>query len=563
MPPAFSSPGLSIRVLGELRVLRGGSPLPLPPSKKTRALLGYLVLTEREHRRDRLCSLFWDVTDDPRGALRWSISKLRALCDEPGAVRIVSDHDAVSFRAHGAAIDWLEVRARAAGDALERLEFDELERLALEFRGELLSGLALEDFDEFQSWCVAQREQARLLHAGVLRALVRRSPSPERALAHARALLRVDSLSQPARALLIDLLGQLGLGAEVEQQYRTGRRLLSELSMSVTDELEEAYRRARRAATERRSVEGRTSLVEAVRALEPPAGEPRETAVVVANPAPAPESVPLVGRERECRELRALLDEAAQGSARVVVLSGDAGVGKSRLLGELALEGSRRGASVLVGQAYEVESGRPYGPWIDALRRIPRAVVGSRLAEELAVLVPEWAPERAARQTEEQLFGAVCDLVAARAHSAPPVIVAFDDAHWLDEPSSRLLHYVARLSRHRPLLVVLSARDGELFDNVAITRALRSLRRDGSLRELALGPLSSDAIAAIAEHLQASAHAARVFAESAGNPLFAIELFRALPGGAQGVSGTLSTLIHDRVQALSEPAVEVLRWASV
>ena len=75
---------LIIQTLGDLEVRRAGRSLLLPPSKKTRALLAYLAVTGRAHRRERLCSLLWDVTDDPRGALRWSLSKLRALVDEPG-----------------------------------------------------------------------------------------------------------------------------------------------------------------------------------------------------------------------------------------------------------------------------------------------------------------------------------------------------------------------------------------------------------------------------------------------------------------------------------------------
>jgi predicted ATPase len=270
-----------------------------------------------------------------------------------------------------------------------------------------------------------------------------------------------------------------------------------------------------------------------------------------------------VGREREQGALAALLDDAGQGRARVVLLSGEAGVGKSRLANELVQVARRRRASVLQAQAYEVEAGRPYGPWIDALRQVPRTLVGSRLAAELAMLVPEWAAEPAPRPSEEQLFGAVCELLAARAHSAPPVLLLFDDVHWLDEPSCRLLHYVARFSRHRPLLVLLAARDGELFDNAASMRVLRSLRRDGLLAELPVGPLAAEAIERIAAHLRAGASAERIYAESAGNALFAIELARAAASATEALSSTLSALIRDRVEALPALAADVLRWAAV
>jgi DNA-binding SARP family transcriptional activator len=97
---------LAIRVLGELAVLRDGKPAALPPSRKTRALLGYLVATRRPQRRERLCTLFWEVPDDPRGALRWSLSKLRALVDEPdGAPCIRADRETAAFAPEGVACD--------------------------------------------------------------------------------------------------------------------------------------------------------------------------------------------------------------------------------------------------------------------------------------------------------------------------------------------------------------------------------------------------------------------------------------------------------------------------
>src|SRR5579862_5995430 len=77
--PPRAPPGAHLRVLGELEVELAGERLTLPPSKKTRALLGYLLAEPREHTRERLCSLFWEDPSDPRGALRWSLSRLRQL----------------------------------------------------------------------------------------------------------------------------------------------------------------------------------------------------------------------------------------------------------------------------------------------------------------------------------------------------------------------------------------------------------------------------------------------------------------------------------------------------
>ena len=157
---------LELRVLGEIELWRGTRRLELPPSKKTRALLAYLALTQRPQRRDRLCSIFWDIADDPRAALRWSLSKLRPLVDEPGLPRLVARGNDIGFELAGARVDLFWLRQQL-DDAAAR-STAALEQLAAAFRGEFLEGLELPDFHEFQFWCVAIREEARQLHVRLL-----------------------------------------------------------------------------------------------------------------------------------------------------------------------------------------------------------------------------------------------------------------------------------------------------------------------------------------------------------------------------------------------------------
>src|SRR5262249_42796600 len=157
---------------------------------------------------------------------------------------------------------------------------------------------------------------------------------------------------------------------------------------------------------------------------------------------------------------------------RIVLLSGEPGVGKSRLLSVLMETARRRDATVLDGCAYEVEAGRPYGPWVDALRRLPRLAVGPTLGPDIALLLPELGTATDEPSSRERLFGGVVELLAARAHSAPPVLLVFDDVQWCDDASTALLHYVARMNRHRPVLIALAARSGELSDNAPTNRVL-------------------------------------------------------------------------------------------
>jgi predicted ATPase len=218
---------------------------------------------------------------------------------------------------------------------------------------------------------------------------------------------------------------------------------------------------------------------------------------------------------------------------------------------------------VLDGRAYEAESGRPYGPWVDALRRLPAAALGKGIAAELAPLLPELAGERQAQATRDRLFAAVVEVIAARAHSAPPVLIVLDDVHWCDEASGALLHYVARMTRHRAIVIALAAREGEMPDNPAMLGVLRSLRRDGLVEELPLAPLGRRETEVLVRAIAPEADSARVFDESAGNPLLALEVARSLPHRTDAVPQTLSQLVRDRIDRLPAAAADALRWAAV
>lgn len=239
---------LRLGVLGELAVERDGAPVRLPQSKKTRALLAFLALSGRPQRRERLVAMFWDVPDDPRGALRWSLSKLREVVDEPDVKRIVADRETVAFEPAGAEID-LHLVAELAQRGFAQAETEELVRVADSFRGELLEGLELPDCVSYQAWLVAEREQAATWRAQTLAALVERlADTPERALAYARAAVQHGPYDAAARATLIRLLLAAGHPREAEEQLRAGRRLLGEADAAAAAELERAWSEARSAA---------------------------------------------------------------------------------------------------------------------------------------------------------------------------------------------------------------------------------------------------------------------------------------------------------------------------
>jgi len=538
---------LELRLLGELELRRDGTVVPLPQSKKTRGLLAYLALTGRSHRRQRLCSLLWDVPDDPRGALRWSLSKLRPLVDDPGRPRLAADRESVSLELAGMRVDVLAVRERTAS-GIEALATEELEAIAGEFRGELVEGLDLGDFLEFQAWCGAEREHTRLLHAAIRAALATRlAPEPERALPHARAWTQVDPLDAEAATTLLRLLDAAGRRREADAYHHSARRMFEELGADVAA-FDATWQRLRAGG------ESKTPV--------PPA--PSASAETSEN-VPSGAGTPcLIGRTVERGRLaEAVRDVGTRGRLRVVAVLGEPGVGKTCLVGDLLDETRRAGGSVIEGRAFEGESARPYGPWIDGIRRLPQHLVGTTLGAELAPLVPELGGATTAASSRERLFGAVVELLAARAHSAPPVVVAIDDAHWLDEASVELLHYVVRMSRHRPILVVLAARAGEVSDNGPVARALRSLRHDALLDEVTVEPLTRGDIGTLVAAMADGVDSEEVYVASGGNPLFAIEVVRALPHRRDDLPRSVAQMVRDRIERLPSDAADVLRWAAV
>lgn len=526
--------------------MKDNGALQLPPSKKTRALLAYLATTGRSHRRERLCSLLWDVTDDPRGALRWSLSRLRPLVNEKDVERLVSDRDSVAFEAKGAQIDLLVLKKKLE-NGVAALGTDSLRKLAREFRGAFLEGLELPEFHDFQAWCVAERESARRLHSSLLEALsTRLSALPEQALDYAQQWVQVDSLNATARASFIELLGKLGRYEEIEEQKRAATRLFTELGAEVPSVLEEAFR----------------SVKKRPRTSEAPL---RERASVPPPPtAKVGELPPIVGRDRWLFSLRKTAQEVIlRRRQQVVLLNGEPGVGKTRLLAELIREARARGSHVLEGRAYEAELGRPYGPWTDALRKLAASDSGPEAAQALSLLVPDVSGTPDRQPSRDALFGAVTGLIANQAKAAAGAMLVFDDVQWLDEASVALLHYSLRVTGQLPLFVVLGARDGELSDNAPMDRTLGALRREHRLREIALERLGEaetrDLLATFGEALDTHS----VFAESGGNPLFALEIARALfDGQALTAARSVRAVVAERVERLPEDAADVLRWAA-
>jgi len=167
---------IAIGMLGPLTVERDGLAVHLPASRKICALLAYLALSPDPVSRNRLCDLLWNLPNDPRGELRWCLSKIRAILDEPGRRRVTTTGDLVRLDLHDCCVDALEVERRVAG-GIHLLDPGALQSLAELFRGDFLEGLEVSRSPQFDIWLTAQRRRFRSLGVAVFEQLVDRAPS--------------------------------------------------------------------------------------------------------------------------------------------------------------------------------------------------------------------------------------------------------------------------------------------------------------------------------------------------------------------------------------------------
>ncbi|HSR85232.1 MAG TPA: AAA family ATPase [Streptosporangiaceae bacterium] len=291
----------------------------------------------------------------------------------------------------------------------------------------------------------------------------------------------------------------------------------------------------------------------------------------LASGRPEPGHTALVGRASELGRMRELLRDAEAGQPVVLLVSGDAGVGKTRLLTELAAEAAERGFTILSGRCAELAETVPYLPLADALR----AASGSRLADALATrpVLTRLLPDREiTRQpgdlpglAQQQLFGAVVGMLTELAE-AQPVLLMLEDLHWADRSTRDLVTFLSRVLRQERIALALSYRTDDMHRAHPLRPVVGELLRLPSVTAIEVGPLEPEPMSlhltSLAAGRQDAAAIHRVIERAEGNPYFAEELLASSSAGNDLPTG-LADLLVARTVDLSPAAQEVLRVAAV
>ncbi|HEY3097966.1 MAG TPA: AAA family ATPase [Methylomirabilota bacterium] len=578
---------LILTLLGGFRArVDSSTPLALP-TRKAKALLAYLALPAGTAQpRDKLASLLWGSTLETtaRTSLRQTLYAVRKSLGDAGLRVLAVDGETVRLDPDAMSVDVRDFELRAAEATASALA----EAAGL-YQGDFLDGLTVAE-PPFDDWVLGHRERLREVAVKSLTRLLahhRATGSTDAAVQTALRLLELDALQEPVHRALMQLYVETGRRGSALRQYQLCVATLQrELRTEPEAETKALYHEILR---------GRHVMPERPTRAEPPATA--KPLVALTEP-PAAWEPPLVGRHRDLARLREALDRALGGRGQLVVLIGEAGAGKSRLVSELAAGATRRLARVCIGRCYETERILPFAPWVHALRagRVveEREIFDTLEAgwrDELRRLLPELsnestpaAPSSAVSEPAARSGGdprypleAISELLK-RLTRRQPLVVVLEDAHWADDMSVRLLAFLGRRVHDIPLLLVVTVREEELADVGLLRQSLNELDEHGELLQLAMSPLSRADTVSLVQALAPPALPSELVAQLAqdawrisdGNAFVVVEVMHALREG-QTISlarrlplpAKVRTLVVQRLDRLSERARRLVAVAAV
>ncbi|HTR21322.1 MAG TPA: AAA family ATPase [Gemmatimonadales bacterium] len=512
--------GLSLQLFGPPTVTSSSGPPPIGAGgTKALALLAYLALEPGRHTREELAAFLWGDSSEAaaRASLRQTLKRLRAVSGES------LDIDRTSVELRGGGVMQCDVHR-----FLHAAEHDPARAAAFDVP-RFLAGFALRHAPAFDEWVARKRQHLMQQFCDALRGLAQQAVEQSRwreAVELAERWAACDPLSEEAARLAIEcryLMGDRAAALARYQQFR--ERLARDIG-----------------------VEPGSALTALAARLETAAGQSPSV-----QPHPAPETsgptleAGLIGRGGAWQQLREVWRAVSQNAGRVVLLEGEAGIGKSRLAEEFLHWTLAEGATVLRGRAYHPTAGMPYGPLIEALRGALDApgIAGTdpEWLAEAARLLPELRrrfpalpdlPAPAAAGDRWRLYEAVVQLLLALA-AERPLVLCIDDLQWADPETSALLHFVGRRIEHAPVGLVLTRTLGDVPRDAPSGRLARVLHAQSYAVVITLSPLTEEEVWRLVRELgritapgggRRLAH--RLYEVTDGNPFYVIELIKTL-----------------------------------
>jgi DNA-binding SARP family transcriptional activator len=522
---------LRIQLFGSPLIESPGTPLSQFRSLKIEALFYYLAITPgQQHRRTRLASLLWSeqIGEKALGNLRYALWNMRQVLGEaPFSIERLT----VIFQPNQAI--WVDVNEfHTLLNALENTsdlksveDMRRLQRAADLYRGDFLDGFEVLEAPLFDDWLQMQRTALHDKAAKVLTQLgayyTAHHQLPE-AVAVTKHLLSLEPWQEAAHRQMMQLLTLSGRRDAALNQYQQCRDILgAELGLEPEPETRLLMERIRTGQ------------------LEPDT----QTAITV-FPETNPLATPLFGRQTEYAWLTELWAKTRQGQSGLVLIQGEAGVGKTRLVDEFARYVLLQGGKMLQGRCYEFSGPLPYQPVAAALQTQITQIEAQSLSLstnwiiELAQLLPEvrlqWdnqTPLLPGGQGTDRyrLFEAVAQFLRAIA-ARQPVLFFLDDLHWADIDTLDLLGYLVRRLATAPILMIGTYRPGEVLHQQALTALQKPLGGGVFYDKLKLTYLPVEAVRQIVKTIAPLTNIdnlARFLHEiSQGNPFILFETLR-------------------------------------
>jgi DNA-binding SARP family transcriptional activator len=546
--PARST--LEIRLLGEATVRADGEPLDAFDSPRLLELVARLVLQAGTPiDRSTLAYALWPESSDTqaRTNLRHLLHDLRrALPDVESHVEITNAK--VVWRADApATVDVIEfVCAIEAGDLRTAVDH---------YGGALLPGSYSDDV-------LAERQRLADRAADAIRQLATEADGRDAnddVIDLARRLLAIDPLSEVAYQFLMTAHAARGERATALRQYHTLVDLLAtELGVEPSPATQATYASLSRS--------------------EPADAPTAESPVATRELAPST----LIGRDAEWAVTRDTWAAARAGRAQLLVVTGEPGVGKSRLLEELTHDAAAQSARVARSRSYPTAGRDAWGPVIDWLRTEPITVGIARLdatsRDELGrLLVPELGATSADRpRRSDEVDPALrrrrlLEAATAVLATDEPTLLAIDDLQWCDADTLDLIGFALRHRTDDPLLIAATLRDHEVEPTSPVSELIDALHRDGLVVTVPLEPLgpsaTGDLVRQLAPHAVDDDTVARLHDETGGNPLFVVEAMRAgladVERGSMPLTPTVQAVIRSRLHRLNPETQDLLEIAAV